>query len=151
MYLQILKNTIVSRNLTKADIARLAGVSRAAVSKWFHSEPGLINVESKTLLSLAKGLQISPEIFLRECLDLKPFGTRFLWDHLYPSMEKFVQALVQNRLPALARLVQVLGFKEAQAVVGKKAVAWFGKYKKYIKPLRRKQLEVLWPLYQSQD
>lgn len=140
---------MVYKNLTQADIARWSGVSRAAVSKWFCSKQGLVNVETKTLLNLAKVLQVSPDIFLRERIYLKPFQTRFLWDHLYPDMENFVKALFQNRLPALARLVQVLGFREAQAIVGKKAVLWFEKYKKFLKPPRRKQLEILWPLYQS--
>lgn len=150
MYLQMVKNIMFKRQLSQADLARLAGVSRAAVSKWFRSKGGWANVESQTLLRLANALGVSPSFFLAKREVLAPLETRFLWDHLYPNMESFVQALIQSRLPALARLVQVLGFKEAQAVVGKKAVRWFEKYKKFIKPARRKQLEVLWPLYVSQ-
>ena len=149
MYLQQLKNIMSLKNLNQADIARLGGLSRAAVSKWFHSKHRMVNVESKTLLNLAKALKVSPDFFLQERADLAKFESRFLWDYLYPDMGNFLKALAQNRLPAFARLLQVLGFREARAVAGKKIVARFEKYKKYIKPARRKELEVLWPLYNS--
>lgn len=140
---------MISRNLNQADIAKRGTISRAAVSKWFHSRGGWANVESKTLLNLARALGVSASIFLEERETLAPLKTRFLWDYLYPNMENFVQALVQNRLPALARLVQVLGFHASQAIIGKRVLILFEKYKKYIKPVRRKELEVLWPLYAS--
>lgn len=149
MYLQQLKNIMIIKGLRQSDIAQKGGVSRAAVTRWFQSQKGWANVESKTLLNLAKALGVSPSIFFEERETLAPLEFRFLWDHLYPNMESFVQALVQKRLPALARLVQVLGFHSSQAVIGKKVVPLFEKYKKYIKPVRRKELEVLWPLYAS--
>ncbi|MBI2083419.1 MAG: hypothetical protein HYT76_07590 [Deltaproteobacteria bacterium] len=135
----------------KADVARLAGVSRAAVTKWFRevNREGWVNVESRTLFQLASGLGVPVESLVKPVADLAPYQTEFLWDRLYPSMEGFVQALVQKRPPALARLVQQIGFYESSRVVGKKVIALFDRYKKFIQPIRRKQLEVLWPLYAS--
>ncbi len=127
----------------------LAGVSRAAVSKWFRCKMGPVNVESRTILNLAKGLNVAPDLFLRESADLSTLQSQFLWDFLYPSMKNFIQALIQSRLPALARLVQVLGFHNATVVAGKKVVRLFEKYKKFVKPVRRRELEILWPLYIS--
>lgn len=151
MYLQILKNIMSYKQLHQAEVAEQAGISRAAVSRWFQSKKGWVNVESKTLLNLAKALGVEPSLFLEKRDDLSAWKTSFLWDHLYPSMEDFVRALVQNRLPAVARLVQVSGFHSAKAIIGKRAIVEFEKYKKFLKPVRRKQLEVLWPLYSSQQ
>jgi len=141
---------MISKHLKKADIAERAGVSRAAVTKWFQSEGGMVNVESQTLLQLARGLNVTPEIFLKPTPDLSSLQTRFLWDHLYPDMESFIQALLQNRMEAIARCVQVLEFREAVALLGKKTIRCFDQYKKFIKPARRKELEILCPLYTSQ-
>ena len=78
------------------------------------------------------------------------YQTAFLWDSLYPNMEAFVKAAREFRFPAIARLVQVCGFHESQTLLGKKIILEFDRYKKLIKPARRKQLEILWPLYASQ-
>ncbi|MBI5299139.1 MAG: helix-turn-helix transcriptional regulator, partial [Deltaproteobacteria bacterium] len=87
MYLQILKNIMVSKKLNRSDVANLARVSRACVSKWFRTKQGWVNVESDTLRKLATGLNISPDLFLKERADLSVMETRFLWDRLYPDME----------------------------------------------------------------
>lgn len=149
MYLQVLNNIMVSRGLNRADIAGLAGVSRAAVSKWFQQgeKRGWINVETETIFRLAKALRLPPETFLKEREDISIYQTEFLWDGLYPNMERFLKAAVEGRLPALARLVQVLGFRGAKAITGKKAIILFEKYKKYIQPVRRRALENIWQLY----
>lgn|SRR3989338_3825878 len=151
MYLQVLKNISINRSLRKADIADLAGVSRAAVTKWFLQEgtDRAVNVESRTLTRLASGLGVPVERLLKPLPDLSPYRTEFLWDGLYPSMDQFVRALIQGRLPALARLIQEIGFARARRVIGKRAISQFSRYKKFIKPVRRGQLEVLWPLYAS--
>lgn len=139
------------KSLRKAHVALMAGVSRAAVTKWFRevNSEGWVNIESRTLLRLASGLGVSPEVLFKPTPDLTPYRAEFLWDRLYPSMENFVQALSQGRLPALARLVQQTGFWATSRVVGKKAISLFDKYKKFIQPVRRRQLEILWPLYAS--
>lgn len=149
MYLQVLKNIMIRKRYRQADIARMAGVSRAAVCKWFKAKDGICNIEMRTLLTLAKGLDVQPTLLLKKDPDISEFETRFLWDHLYPDMFSFVAAISRNRLPALARLTQVVGLNAAQKVAGSPALTFFPRYKKYIKPPRRKILEELWPLYQS--
>jgi transcriptional regulator with XRE-family HTH domain len=150
MYLQALTKYMLSKHLRRADVARIAGVTRAAVTRWFATAGNTCNVETHTLLRLAHGLGIDPAALLREEPDLSPMATRFLWDRLYPNMETFVEALARRRLPAIARLVQVVGFHDAMPVVGRRAVALFPHYKRWIKPARRRQLEMLWPFYASQ-
>lgn len=152
MYLQALKNIMKARGLRKADVARMAGVSRAAVTRWFRlaaRQKGWVNVESKTLGQLKQTLNVSPDLLMEVHTDLAAFQTRFLWDHLYPDMEAFVEGVIRKQLPALARLVEVLGFHEAGKIVGAVVFRRFSQYKKFIKPVRRKELEPLWPLYHS--
>lgn len=151
MYLNIIKNLMISNGLNKAAIAKRAGVSRAAVTKWFHNKDpkGWVNVETRSLLKLANALNINPETLLIPAPELDQETTTFLWDRLYPDMAHFVHALAQHQRPAVARLVQVVGFHDAGKILGRKIISDFPKYAKYIKPVRRKQLEVLWPLYNS--
>ena len=150
MYLQTLKNLMISKNSNAAEVAKRAGMSRAAVSKWFQQNGEVINVETKTLFHLAESFGISPAEFVQPISSLSAYKTLFLWDQLYPSMESFIAELRENRLPAIARLVQVLGFHQASRVLGTKILKWFPRYKKFIKPKRRAELEILWPLYHSQ-
>lgn len=151
MYIQAVKYIIISRHLSMADVARLAGVSRAAVSKWFSKarDREWVNVETRTVFELAKNLGIEPAFFFQRMEDTSRYRIKFLWDNIYPDMEQFILALTCEGPEAIARLVQVLGFRKAQRIIGMGAVSLFGKYKKYIKPARRKQLEVVWPLYRS--
>ena len=152
MNIQILNNLKNVHRLSQADLARMARVSRAAVCKWFHhrEKTGWANVETNTLLKLAKSLHVDPGLFLSPPILWDETQARFLWDALYPDMESFVSAINQARPQALARLVQVLGFHESLLIAGKKTVTLFEKYKKYLKPARRKELETLWPIYASQ-
>ncbi len=142
-----------SKGLRRADLARAAEVSRAAVTKWFasaaKSPEGWANIETSTLRNLASGLGLKPEQLLRLPPDLSGMKSRFLWDHLYESMEDFTKGLARRELVALGRLVQVLGFREASRIVGKDAYRKFPDYKRYLKPVRRRELEILWPLYHS--
>lgn len=131
--------------LRQSDIARLCGVTRAAVSKWFKAVGGICNIETRTLINLAHGLGLPPDVLLKECDDLSGLQTRFLWDRLFPSMEAFALALTRGNLIAMARLVQVAGFRAGVKIAGKKAVTLFPRYNKYLKPARRRELEVLWP------
>lgn len=151
MYLQNVKNIASLKSLNHADLARLATVSRATVTKWFQQgeKRGWANVETASIIRLAESLHLPPHFFLQKRPLLSPYKTAFLWDALYPDMENFVKALAEFRWPAVARLVQVAGFHESVELLGKKVVLQFERYKKHIKPARRKQLEILWPLYAS--
>lgn len=151
MYLQHLKNIVNLKNLSQSDLARLAHLSRATVTKWFRQgeKKGWANTEMVSVIRLAQSLNLPSSLFLEKRSLLSTHQTNFLWDALYPDMESFVKALLEFRLPALARLTQVLGFYEASQLLGKKVILRFNDYKKFIKPARRKQLEILWPLYNS--
>lgn len=151
MYLQQLNYLKINRNLSDSKIAELAGVKRSTVCKWFQSKKDWINVETNSILHLSENLKISPEYFFKKLPTLQAQHTTFLWDTLYPDMPHFIFALIQKRPEAMARLVQVLGLHEAKCILGKDVLTKFQKYKKFIKPVRRKQLEVLWPLYNSQE
>jgi len=135
----------------RADLSRLAGVSKAAVCKWFKSADGICNMEVRTLLTLAKNLGVEPRELMDRPEDISYLEPHFLWDRSYPSMESFVGALSLKQLPAIARLIQMTGFHEAAHVIGKPAIDLFPRYKKYIKPARRRALEVIWPLYRSKS
>ncbi|MBI4124752.1 MAG: helix-turn-helix transcriptional regulator [Deltaproteobacteria bacterium] len=140
------------KGLRKADVARLAGVSRACVTRWFRlgsRQKGWVNVESKTFRQLQQALNISPYFLMGVPMDFASFQTRFLWDRLYPDREAFVEGIFKKQEPALARLVEVLGFHEAGAIAGDVVLKKFPQYKKRIKPIRRRELEPLWPLYHS--
>ena len=149
MYLQLLKILKIINNLNNSKLAQAAGLSRAAVTKWFQSDKDKINMQTAHLFKMAENLNIPAQILLTPLADLTPFQTRFLWDSLYPDMESFLVAILEKRSPALARLVQVLGFHDAQKIAGKAIITGFLKYKKHLKPARKKQLEILWPLYAS--
>lgn len=149
MYIQTVKNIMKSRRLSRAGLARLAGVSRAAVSKWFahEEERDWINVETKTVFALAEATGVTPDFFFRRRIDLSIYRTSFLWDGLYPDMESFLMAVIEGRPIALARIVQVLGFHRARLIAGRRVIEMFPKFKKHIHPVRRKSLEAVWPLY----
>ncbi len=149
MYLRTLNYIIAIKGYRRADLSRMAHVSKAAVCKWFKSPDGICNMEIRTFLTLAKNLGIEPKCLIEMACDLSDLETRFLWDRSYPTMESFISALSHAQLPAVARLVQITGFHEAEKIVGSSAVTLFPRYKKYIKPARRKALEVIWPLYRS--
>lgn len=149
MYFQVLKNIKAARGLKDADLARFAGVSRAAVTKWFKEgvQKGWVNVETKTLLTLGRSLHLDPSVFLKEHSLLSPYQPEFLWDGLYPDMESFLKSASEGIHVALARFVQVLGFSESQKILGDKVISRFNAYKKYLKPAVRREYEILWPLY----
>lgn len=146
MYLQHILNFMNTRNINAAQLAKRAGVSRAAVSKWFATQEDFVNVETGTARQIAEVLG-APLSQLFEPLErLSKYKTAFLWDGLYPSMEDFLVAVVRRNPVAEARFVQVLGFFKAKAIFGKKIISDFPEYKQYVKPARRKGLETIWPL-----
>lgn len=151
MYCRNLKYISSFNGLRPSDLARLAGVSRAAVSRWFceGAKTGFVNVETRTLLRLSQNLCMPPEFFFADLPDLEAELALFLWDHLYPDMTAFVSALVKGEMQALARLVQVLGFHESKNIFGEKIIRNFPKYKKYLHPVRCKQFEAIWDCYKS--
>ena len=152
-----LKSLLEFRGLSQSDLARMAGVSRQAVSFWFQkgrkSQP--INLHSVNLQKLCDELNIRMESLLKPspCVSdpkkRKDLETSFLWDRLFPGLEGFVVALVRGDHRALARLVQVYGLFQARAVVGSSIWKEFHRYKKHLHPVRREECERIWNLQEN--
>jgi transcriptional regulator with XRE-family HTH domain len=143
-----------SRGLNQSDIARLAGVSRQRVSQWFHSAAlgAPVSLRSGNLKALADGLKVSadellaPLPLLEEPEKAQRETVKLLWDRLYPDLVPFAIDVGRGRSRAVARLVQVYGLYAAARMAGKSVWKNFPKYSRYIHPVRRKELEVLWQL-----
>lgn len=154
-----LKIILKTRGICQSDLAKMAGISRQAVSLWFKSKDDRdhteINVHSKHLQRLSHALHINVDDLLQPlpCLSdtqsMESFRTSLLWDYLYPSVEDFVIALVHRQPRAVGRLVQVCGFFQAEKLMGHTVWKDFPKYKKFIHPVRRKECEQLWHLQKS--
>jgi transcriptional regulator with XRE-family HTH domain len=148
---QSLRAIMDLRRLSQSDLARMAGVSRQAVSLWFKaSQDTELNVRTPHLRKLSDALHIQAEDLLRSLLVLnddeavRKYETALLWDRLYPGLVDFSVALVHGEVAALARLVQVFGLYKASKIAGKKIWDRFPQYKKHIRPVRREQIEQIW-------
>jgi len=156
MNMPILKVISKLRHLSQSEIAKMAHVSKQAVSLWFQKEESTINIQSTHLHALAQALHLKVDDLLtplplsEDSPDKISLKTSLLWDRLYPTLEDFAVALIQHKLKALSRLVEVYGLFESQSIVGKSIWTLFPKYKKYLPPVRRKQCEALWRLEQNQ-
>ena len=146
-----------SRGLNQSDLARLAGVTRQRVSQWFHRTlaDSPVNIGSTSLKALAEGLGVkadkllAPLPLLEQPEALRRETTKLLWDGLYPDLVSFVIDVGRGRLEAVARLVQIYGLFASARMIGKSAWTSFPRYKKYLHPVRRRELEVLWSLRTS--
>ena len=152
------------RGLNQSDFARMAGVSRQAVSLW--AKQPVISLRSKNLRQLSTALGVSlddlvqPLPILNDEKNAATLQITLLWDRLFPSLESFVIALVQGDLRAVARLVQVYGLyasaktlRESGRESGGGSPVWknFHQYKRYLHPARRSQCEKLWTLHESPE
>ncbi|TBR17373.1 XRE family transcriptional regulator [bacterium] len=141
------------RGLSQSDLARLAGVSRQAVSLWFR-EDGSADMRVSHLLSLCRGLGLGVDAVVAPLPEPPPDTERamrveYLWDGLYPDLPAFGAALAREDDKALARLVQADGLYRAAAAVGGAVWERFPAYKRHIKPQRREGLERIWDLENS--
>ena len=147
------------RNLSQADLARAAGVSRQAVSSWLRpgssSRCRTVQIRSETLLNLCEKLN-APYEFLVKSFPLsdnpamrRSLTAEFLWDSLYPSLEDFAAGIIRGEFNALARLTQVLGLFESAALAGRSVWKKFPRFKRYIMPQRRTECEQIWNLQTS--
>lgn len=141
------------RDLNHSDLARAAGVSRQAVSEWFHPKtPGdaPIPVRSRTWENLSRALNLPLEEFSRPLPltreESAPLTTLLLWDGLYPDLVAFAAAVVNEEPPALARLAQTYGLYAAAKAGG--AAVWrrFPDYARHLHPNRRAELQRIWDL-----
>lgn len=159
-----LKLFLKLNQFSQSELARLAQVSRQAVSKWFlnSSQLGLEplwNISKNTgvpIDALAKLFMHKSVLFETLEAKKKELMTDLLWDKLYPSLDAFFIALANNEMRAIARLVQVYGLFESAQIVRKSRKtkqnpiwAKFHEYKKYIHPVRRKELDKLWTIQKN--
>ncbi len=147
------------KNYSQSDIARMAGVSKQAVSKWFASKKFnaqprlnfLLKICEQTGLSLNELITPIPE--LSEKNGRKRLEALLLWDKLFESLEDFFIALCRHNPQALARLVQTMGMFNSVKILGRhgRRVIFleFEKYKKYLHPRRRQECELLCDLQKN--
>lgn len=142
-----------SRGICQSDLARMAGISRQAVSRWFkQGRSGEIDVRASHLQRLSRALGVSMDELSRPlpCLESREerssLGAGLLWDRLYPDIGRFAAALVRGEGPAVARLVEVYGLFLSARMLGRAVWARFPEYKGRLPPVRRRQLEELWEL-----
>ena len=157
MNIRTLKALTAFKHLNQSDVARAAGVSRQRASQWFNdASSGFVNIQTKHLLAIADALGVSADDLLRPLplLDDEPMlhqeSTKLLWDRLYPDLVGFLTAVLEGRRDAVARLVQVYGLHTSAKLIGHRVWIDFPKYKNFIKPVRRAELERLWQFRQNQ-
>ena len=156
MNTKFLKILSILRGYSQSDLARMTGISRQAVSLWFKNQSTQANIQSKHLEKLSSALEISldelvkPLPALENEQNCQNLTTTLLWDKLYPSLESFFAAIINEEPRALARFVEVYGLYGASHNMG--ACVWkkFNDYKKYIHPIRRQQCEKIWNKEQNQ-
>ncbi len=142
-----------ARNLSQSDLARMAGVSRQAVSLWLRAS-GEINVQFKHLSRLTRALGVGFEE-LDTPLPCSDPGEReslragLLWDRLYPDIEDLAQAALDGEPKAMGRLIEVYGLYRTAAMLGPMVWAEFERAKRFIHPARRAELEGIWRLKKS--
>lgn len=141
-----------SRAISQSDLARMAGISRQAVSRWFKQGRPEIDVRASHLQKLSQALGVSmdelslPLPCLQSPEERAALCAGLLWDRIYPDIGSFVAALVRGEERAVARLVEVYGLFLSARMLGRAVWVGFAQYKKRLPPVRRRQLEELWAL-----
>ncbi len=145
------------RGLNSSKIARMAGVSRQAVSLWSKEADRsggypFANVRSATVVKLVESLGIGADRLLSSMKHqenkryMRDFEIEFNWDKSFPSFTDFVVELLKGDLKALSRFVQTIGLFEASAILGKSIWKRFSLYKRFMHPKRREQCERIWKI-----
>jgi transcriptional regulator with XRE-family HTH domain len=147
--LATLKSLARVQQLSQSDLARQAGVSRQAVSAWFHSDAAEVDVRSRHLKKLAEGLGVPAETLLRDLPGLtsnerSDFEAQLIWDHLYPNLDAYLAGVIGGDARALGRLVETFGLYRSAKLAGNSVWTRFPEYKRFIHPARRRGLEHLW-------
>lgn len=154
MDMSALRIIMKARGLSQSDLARLAGVSRQAVSLWFSSDERP-QVRSRHLenLSLALGLSIDDLVWPLPLLEneegRRRLGAELNWDKMYPDAEDFLIAVCRGEPKALARLVEAYGLCSCARMAGSAVLARFPEYKRFLPPALRRDLEPLWNMRES--
>ena len=141
-----------SSAIYQSDLARMAGISRQAVSRWFRQGRPEIELRASHLQKLSRALGVSmdelsmPLPCLQSPEERAALSAGLLWDRLYPDVGSFAAALVRGEERAVARLVEVYGLFLSARMLGRAVWVRFAQYKKYLPPVLRRQLEELWTL-----
>jgi transcriptional regulator with XRE-family HTH domain len=155
MVITTLRSICRAKNLNQSDVARIAGVSRQAVSTWFKAaESGSANIQTRHLMALSEGLGVPAQVLLEPLPGLTReerarWRTTLLWDNLYPDLDAFVLGLARGEDRALARLVDRVGLYRAASIAGGAVWKRFSAYRRHLHPARRSGLERLWTARQS--
>lgn len=145
MFLSNIRMLCQLRGLKQSDLARMAGISRQAVSLWFKKgRKGGVPVRSDHLVRLCQALEIGIEDLMTPLPGTSDLDASLLWDRLYPNVFALVAAGLDGEPRALARLVQVHGLLVSARLFGRKVIGSFHRYKQYIHPTRREQCEQVW-------
>jgi transcriptional regulator with XRE-family HTH domain len=133
----------------QSEIARLTGVSRQAVSKWYRHARGDVQIRSTHLKALASGLGVPSDLLLDDLVGLRPddreqLKAELLWDRAYPDLDAFLLALIAGERRALGRLVEAFGLFESARLLGRSVWSRFPDYNRHIHPTRRRGLEHVW-------
>ncbi len=150
MYANTLQSLMKLRGLSQAQLAKIVGMSRQAISRWFLKDHGQIKFYASDLNQIAVALNLpvkdlsAPIPIVEDENEYKKLSTQLLWDRLYPDLESFVSGLVHGHDAAFARLVHVYGPFAAEKLIGKKIWTRYPKYKTILPPATRRKMEVLW-------
>lgn len=153
MHVKTVETLLKARRWSQAELARRIGLSRQAISLWFHKKEA--NLQSRHLLRLSDVLGVPVETLVRPlpCYEPENHGrlrATLLWDRLYPDLDDFAVALNASDPRAVARFVEVYGLYAAAKTLGERVWQDFSLYKRYIHPARRRGLETLWSWHESQ-
>lgn len=140
---------MLSRGMNQADIARLAGVTRQAVSLWLRLPKGaIVDMKVSHLLNLSRGTGLSLDELTAPWPALGPeeeaLAAELLWDRAYASLLEFALALAREDDKALARLAHAYGLYRGARIAGDAAWGRFPQYKRHLQPQRREGLERVW-------
>jgi len=136
-----------ARGWSQSELARRVGVSRQAVSLWLGQSPAA-SVRSHQLVRLSQVLGVP----LQRLVDPLPCSApeerrrlqaTLLWDRLFADLDDFAIAVNRRDLRAVGRLVEVYGLYATEKMVGKWIWSAFPRYRRYLHPARRRQLEAL--------
>jgi len=153
--LATLRTIAARKRVSQSDLARITGVSRQAVSKWFRSGQGEVQIRSPHLKALAAGLGVRADVLLSDLPGLgaeerRQLRALLLWDRSYPDLDAFLSALVDGEPRALGRLVEAYGLFGAAKLLGDSVWSRYPKYRQHVHPARRRGLERLWQWRNSQ-
>lgn len=152
---ETLNSYLKVRRMRPSELARRAGLTRQAVSRWLTNHSTNVNVYSTHLQKVAEALSVRPGELLKPLPILSEkesrhvLETKLLWDKLYPDLEAFIAGLIRSNMDAIARLVQVFGLYQSEKIIGQIVWTRFQQYKTKIHPSVRKTLETLWALETS--